>query len=93
MKEVVSAVLASPRFLYLYDSLGPEEEAMSRMFFLPRGCRFFSGGACPTTNCSNMPWPAGFPTPRFSTVNWTGCCPIPSSRDFATAFHSMATIG
>ena len=46
----------------------------------------FYGVACPTTNCSSMPWPAGCPTPRFLTANWTGCCPIRNSKDFATAF-------
>ena len=47
MKGVVSAVLASPRFLYLYDSLGPEEEAMSRDVFLASRLSFFLWGSLP----------------------------------------------
>ena len=47
MKDVVSAVLASPRFLYLYDSLEPEEEAMSRDVFLASRLSFFLWGSLP----------------------------------------------
>ncbi|MEC9124079.1 MAG: DUF1592 domain-containing protein, partial [Verrucomicrobiota bacterium] len=47
MKDVVSAVLASPRFLYLYDSLGPEDEALSREVFLASRLSFFLWGSLP----------------------------------------------
>ena len=41
MKDVVSAVLASPRFLYLYDSLGEQEEALSGEALLASRLSFF----------------------------------------------------
>ena len=47
MKDMVSAVLASPRFLYLYDSLGAEEEAISGEVFLASRLSFFLWGSLP----------------------------------------------
>jgi hypothetical protein len=47
MKDVVSAVLASPRFLYLYDSIGAEEEALSGEVFLASRLSFFLWGSLP----------------------------------------------
>jgi hypothetical protein len=47
MKDVVSAVLASPRFLYLYDSLGAEEEALSGEVLLASRLSFFLWGSLP----------------------------------------------
>ncbi len=47
MKDVVSAVLASLRFLYLYDSLGAEEETLSGEVFLASRLSFFLWGSLP----------------------------------------------
>jgi len=47
MKDVVSAVLASPRFLYLYDSLGEKEEALSGEALLASRLSFFLWGSLP----------------------------------------------
>jgi hypothetical protein len=47
MKDVVSAVLASPRFLYLYDSLGSEQEALSGEVLLASRLSFFLWGSLP----------------------------------------------
>ena len=46
MKDVVSAVLASPRFLYLYDSFW-EEETLSGEVFLASRLSFFLWGSLP----------------------------------------------
>ena len=47
MKDVVSAVLASPRFLYLYDSLGAEQDALSEEVLLASRLSFFLWGSLP----------------------------------------------
>jgi cytochrome c553 len=47
MKDIVSAVLASPRFLYLYDALGDEEEDLDREYFLASRLSFFLWGSLP----------------------------------------------
>ena len=47
MKDVVSAVLASPRFLYLYDSLGSEQDALSGEVLLASRLSFFLWGSLP----------------------------------------------
>jgi cytochrome c553 len=47
MKDVVSAVLASPRFLYLYDSLESEQDAFSEEVFLASRLSFFLWGSLP----------------------------------------------
>jgi cytochrome c553 len=47
MKDIVSAVLASPRFLYLYDALGDEEEDLAREYFLASRLSFFLWGSLP----------------------------------------------
>ena len=47
MKEVVSAVIASPRFLYLYDSLGEEATEPVREHFLASRLSFFLWGSLP----------------------------------------------
>ena len=47
MKDIISAVLASPRFLYLYDSLGTEQSAFSGELFLASRLSFFLWGSLP----------------------------------------------
>ena len=47
MKDIVSAVLASPRFIYLYDSLGEEEETLSEEVLLASRLSFFLWGSLP----------------------------------------------
>jgi hypothetical protein len=47
MKDIISAVLASPRFLYLYDSLGTKKEGALGEFFLASRLSFFLWGSLP----------------------------------------------
>ncbi len=47
MKDVVSAVLASPRFIYLYDALGEQEEALAGESLLASRLSFFLWGSLP----------------------------------------------